>query len=196
MQPAPWFDEVLTEARRGDPAALGDLWRRYSPSVLAYARSRGAAEPEEVTSEVFLGVFQRLGDFRGDEDAFRGLLYTVAQRRVVDEHRRRSSRPPTVPWHTDEDADPLPSAEDHVLQRLGDSWALQVVAALAPDQADVLLLRIFGDLTMEQIAAALGKRVGAVKALQRRGLATLRRQLADRPPPRSVPAATHERRVT
>ena len=40
------------------------------------------------------------------------------------------------------------------------------------------MLRIFGDLTIEQISDILGKRVGAVKALQRRGLESLRRLLA------------------
>jgi RNA polymerase sigma-70 factor (ECF subfamily) len=48
-------------------------------------------------------------------------------------------------------------------------------ALLAPEQADVVILRILGDLTIDQIAAVVGKTPGAVKQLQRRGLATLRR---------------------
>ncbi len=48
------------------------------------------------------------------------------------------------------------------------------------------MLRIFGDLTIDQIAQVLGKREGAVKALQRRGLESLRRLLA-------AEQATHDR---
>ena len=47
------------------------------------------------------------------------------------------------------------------------------IDALAPDQRAVILLRIIGDLTIEEIARAVGKRPGAVKALQRRGLRRL-----------------------
>lgn len=177
------FDEVLAAAQEGDPSALSELWRRYAPTVAAFARAKGAAEPEETTSEVFLGVFGKLGDFRGDEDAFRGFLYTVAHRRVVDEHRRRSRRPETIAWGGDEDHVPLPSAEEEVVKSLGERWALQLVAGLPPDQADVLLLRVFGDLTVEQTAHLLGKRPGAVKALQRRALNALRRTLAEQPGP-------------
>ena len=48
------------------------------------------------------------------------------------------------------------------------------IAELPPDQRAVLLLRIIGDLTIEQIAEAVGKRPGAVKALQRRALGVWR----------------------
>jgi RNA polymerase sigma-70 factor, ECF subfamily len=48
---------------------------------------------------------------------------------------------------------------------------------LSEDQREVVLLRIVGDLSLEQTATALGKRVGAVKALQHRALAALRRIL-------------------
>ena len=50
-----------------------------------------------------------------------------------------------------------------------------VCAQLAPDQRDVVLLRILGDLTVEQVAEMLGKTPGAVKQLQRRGLEAIRR---------------------
>jgi RNA polymerase sigma-70 factor (ECF subfamily) len=50
-----------------------------------------------------------------------------------------------------------------------------LIEALTPAQRDVLLLRIFGGLTVEEVARAVRRRPGAVKALQRRGLETLRR---------------------
>jgi RNA polymerase sigma-70 factor (ECF subfamily) len=50
-------------------------------------------------------------------------------------------------------------------------------AELPDDQRSVLLLRVLADLTVEQIAQVMGKSVGAVKALQRRGLRTLRDRL-------------------
>ena len=56
-----------------------------------------------------------------------------------------------------------------------------MLRALSADQQSVLLLRILGDLTVEETAAVLGKRMGAVKALQRRGLAAVEKRLTARP---------------
>jgi RNA polymerase sigma-70 factor (ECF subfamily) len=48
---------------------------------------------------------------------------------------------------------------------------------LVPDQRDVLVLRLLGRLTVEEVAAALGKTPGAVKALQRRGFGAIGRMI-------------------
>jgi RNA polymerase sigma-70 factor (ECF subfamily) len=50
---------------------------------------------------------------------------------------------------------------------------------ISPDQSEVLLLRIVADLSVDETAAVVGKSYEAVKALQRRGLAALRRQLSE-----------------
>jgi RNA polymerase sigma-70 factor (ECF subfamily) len=52
-----------------------------------------------------------------------------------------------------------------------------LVAVLSPDQRDVVLLRVVADLSVEEVARLLDKREGAVKALQHRALAALRRHL-------------------
>jgi len=64
------------------------------------------------------------------------------------------------------------------MDRIGTEEVHRVLAALSPDQRAVLLLRILGDLSVKDTAAALGKREGAVKQLQRRGLAAVKRELA------------------
>jgi RNA polymerase sigma-70 factor (ECF subfamily) len=54
-----------------------------------------------------------------------------------------------------------------------------VIRRLSPDQQTVLLLRLFAELTIEEVATVIGKRPGAVKQLQRRGLVALRRELRE-----------------
>jgi RNA polymerase sigma-70 factor (ECF subfamily) len=170
---------VLDAARAGSPDALSELWRRYAPGVTAFARSRGAGEPDEVTSDCFLSVFEKLGRFRGAEPDFRAFLYTVAHRRVVDDHRRRSSGVPVRALLDGEDGPAHPSAEDTVVHRSGTGQAWQLLYSLTPDQRDVVALRVFGELSLEEVATVLGKGTGAVKALQRRGLESLRRMLEE-----------------
>jgi len=70
-----------------------------------------------------------------------------------------------------------PSAEQAALSRLSAQRVSQLCEQLVPDQRDVLLLRLVGGLTVEQVAAGVGKSPGAVKALQRRGLAATRKLL-------------------
>jgi RNA polymerase sigma-70 factor (ECF subfamily) len=145
--------------------------------VCGYLRAKGAGDPEASTNEVFLGAFGALADFVGDAAQFRGLLFTIAQRRLVDEFRRRARRPLEVEWSPELDDRLDESAEHHVLAGHGEREARALLDGLPPDQKDVMMLRIFGDLTIEQIAGALDKTPGAVKALQRRGLENLRRRL-------------------
>jgi len=57
----------------------------------------------------------------------------------------------------------------------------RLCAELPDDQRSVLLMRILADLTIEQVAQAMGRSVGATKALQRRGLRTLRTRLETTP---------------
>jgi DNA-directed RNA polymerase specialized sigma24 family protein len=60
------------------------------------------------------------------------------------------------------------------------AWVLTIAAIreLTADQQDVLLLRLVGDLSLEEVARVVGKRLTAVKALQRRGLAALARRIS------------------
>lgn len=80
-------------------------------------------------------------------------------------------------YDPDADRRQAPSAEASVLEQESTQRVHALLDRLAPDQRDVLLLRLVGDLTIEQISQALGKQVGAVKALQRRGLAALAKLL-------------------
>jgi RNA polymerase sigma-70 factor (ECF subfamily) len=64
--------------------------------------------------------------------------------------------------------------EDDALAQVGTETVRRLCALLPDDQRSVLLLRILGDLTVEQVADAMGRTVGSVKALQRRGLRALR----------------------
>jgi RNA polymerase sigma factor (sigma-70 family) len=171
------FDDVLTAAQAGAGWAFEVLYRDLSPVVTGYLRLHGAAEPDDLASETFLGVFTGLAGFRGDEEALRSWVFTIAHRRLIDDWRKRSRRPQL----TDDDADLAllsgGDAEDDALIRVGTEDVHRMCAGLPDDQRSVLLLRVLADLTVEQVAGVMGRSVGSVKALQRRGLRTLRDRL-------------------
>ncbi|HEY6532020.1 MAG TPA: RNA polymerase sigma factor [Acidimicrobiales bacterium] len=173
------FDDVLRRAKEGDNDALGQLYADCSPRVLGYLRTQGIADHEDVAAEVFVSMVRDLQRFNGDEDAFRGWIFTIAQRRLVDERRRRGRRPED-PVEFDAMSDALgsvPTAEREALERLRATGLLEMIEALTPDQRSVLYLRAVGDLTVPDIARTLGKPETAVKALLRRAAATLARRM-------------------
>lgn len=178
----PAFDSVLAAAQSGAPWALERIYASMSPVVAGYLRVQGATDPDDLANEVFLGVFNRIGSFQGSEDRFHSWVFTVAHSRLVDD-RRRSDRRPRL---TDNDHEghldlSAGNAEDDALERLSAQRVRSLCDQLVADQRDVLLLRLMAGLTIEAIAEALDKSEGAVKALQRRGLANLRKILQHDP---------------
>ncbi len=176
------FDEVLAAARQGAGWAFARLYESLAPPVAGYIRAQGAHDAEDLTSEVFLAAFSRLSSFSGDEAHFRSWVFTIAHRRVIDDRRARTRRPPPRSLEeepvTERRGRSSQSAEEDALGAMGMQRVREVLDKLSPDQRDVIALRVIADLSVEQVAAALGKQPGAVKTLQRRALATLRRQLS------------------
>jgi RNA polymerase sigma factor (sigma-70 family) len=168
------FPDVLGAAREGAPWAFERLYEDLAPAVAGYLRVQRAFEPEDLTSEVFLGVFRGLGDFEGSELQFRSWVFMIAHRRLLDE-RRRAARRPALATVDSELNLPGGDTEREALDSLGEQWVQHVAARLSADQRTVLLLRIVADLTAEEVAQITGKSVGAVRQLQRRGLDALRR---------------------
>ena len=171
------FDDVLAAAQAGAAWAFETLYRDLSPAVTGYLRLHGAAEPDDVASETFLGVFTGLSGFRGDEGALRAWVFTIAHRRLVDDWRRRSRRPQVADADADLAGHLGGDVEDDAFTRLGAQDVHRICAVLPDDQRAVVLLRVLGDLTVEQVAQVMGRSAASVKALQRRGLRALRDEL-------------------
>jgi RNA polymerase sigma factor (sigma-70 family) len=173
------FPQVLAAARLGAEWAWTALYRDLVPSVRGYVRARGAAEPDDILGEVFLQVVRDLEGFEGGEREFRTWVFAIAHHRLVDARRREIRRPvQAVPDRVLEDAGDIGDVEDDAIAGLTAARVRELVGRLSPEQQDVLLLRLFGDLTGPEIAAIVDKRPGAVKALIRRGLASLRREIS------------------
>ncbi len=171
------FLTVLGAAQAGGAWAFEKLYRDLAPTVAGYLQVQGAAEPDDLTSEVFIGVFRGLDRFTGSEAEFRSWVFTIAHRRLTDERRRDGRRPRPDELGAETVVVAGGDVEDDALVRLGTARVRELCARLSVDQRDVLLLRLVAGLTVEQVAGTVGKTAGATKALQRRGLAALQREL-------------------
>jgi RNA polymerase sigma-70 factor (ECF subfamily) len=190
MSIGPAFGDVLVAARAGAGWAFEALYRDLAPVVTGYLRLHGASEPDDLASETFIGVFTGLAGFSGDEAGFRSWVFTIAHRRLIDDRRRSGRRPPLADDAAEESREhPGGNVEEEALDRLDSALVQELCGRLPAAQRTVLLLRILGDLSLEQVAEVVGASVASVKGLQRRGLMTLREEIAEDRGPLSAPLA-------
>jgi RNA polymerase sigma factor (sigma-70 family) len=172
------FQSTLLAARAGADWAWEAIYSDLAPRVRGYLIARGAPEPDDVLGETFLQVVRDLASFKGGDREFRAWVFGIANHRFLDDRRRRLRRPvDPEPDASIAAAGPVGDVEEEALDRLASDRVRRIIGGLVPDQRNVLLLRILGGLTVDEVARAIGKRPGAVKALQRRGLAAIRREL-------------------
>jgi RNA polymerase sigma-70 factor (ECF subfamily) len=166
------FDGLLAAAQTGAEWAVAVLYRTYNPRLVRFLNAQQPGEGQDIAADAWLDAARNLRTFSGGEDEFRGWLFTIARRRLVD-HRRRQGRRPSAGWAIlPEPA--VPSAEDAALDaRLGDEAARRIVSVLPALQAEVVLLRVVAGLSVAEVAAIVGRRPGTVRVLQHRALRTL-----------------------
>ncbi|WP_427917855.1 sigma-70 family RNA polymerase sigma factor [Streptomyces sp. cg40] len=183
VRPSPVADSRTDEelARglvAGDEDCLATMYRRWSPLVHTLARrSLGdGTEAEDVTQQVFLGVWRgRLG-FCPERGTIGGWIVGITRRRIADALSARTRRLHLVAAAgaalplADPAADRPEAALDRVL-------VLRELARLPAPQQRVLRLTYYEDLTQTQIARRTGWPLGTVKSHARRGLHQLRRSL-------------------
>lgn len=171
------FQSTLNAARAGAEWAWRALYEELAPAVLRYVRARGAPQPEDVVGDVFVQVVRHISDFDGGSEQFRAWVYTIAHRQLIDGARNRARRPihlsgdDVIVHHG-----PTGDVEQEALQALAQARVDAVLAELTPAQRDVLMLRIVADLSIADVATVLDKAPGAVKTLQARAIAALKRK--------------------
>jgi RNA polymerase sigma factor (sigma-70 family) len=168
---------LLEAARAGCPRAFERLYRQLAGHVASYLRWHRASDPDGLTNDVFAQVHRNLAGFEGDEQGFRSWLFTIAHHRMIDDRRRSTRQPPLQGELVVDDILACGDVEEDAFASLAQDQVRELVSVLSPDQRDVVLLRVVADLSVEDVARLMGKRAGAVKALQHRALASLRRHL-------------------
>jgi RNA polymerase sigma-70 factor (ECF subfamily) len=172
-------DTVLAAAQVGAGWAFERIYEQLAPAVHGYLRSQGIDDPEGAVNDVFLRAFRGLAAFEGSPVAFRSFVFTVAHHLVVDRRRFASRRPREVAVERLPDVGASDDPEHEAIERIGRERLAALLELLTSDQRDVLLLRFVADLSIEEVAAAQGRSVGAVKAMQHRALASVRRLLEE-----------------
>lgn len=172
---------VVAAAQRGDRESFGEIYDEYQLPVYRYAlaRLRSPADAEDAAAETFVAAFRTIGRFQWRGVPFDAWLFRIARSKVTDIQRRSARRGDTSDISTvDPGRLPLePDAATEVVQRETNAALLSTLQTLQPTHQEVLALRFFGGLSLQETAEALGRSTNAVKQLQFRAVTALRERM-------------------
>jgi RNA polymerase sigma-70 factor (ECF subfamily) len=171
-------EELMGRVRGGDQAAFGELYDRHATRAYRVARSvcNSHSQAEDAVQEGFLSLWRARSQYRTGHGTFQAWAMTTVRRRAIDSLRNEAAakRPQVVPL---EDARDARSTDDPHRAAAARKSADDLAAALRrlPDeQAEVVVLAFFGELSHREIAQRLALPPGTVKGRMRLGLEKLR----------------------
>lgn len=178
--PGTEFEPVLAAAQAGAPWALEVLYRALQPSVLGYLRCHEPGSADDLASETWLGVAGGIKRFSGDEDGFRGWVFTIARRRLTDLRRSRGRRRTAPVAPTDLERPASGDVAAQVVDDLaGQALLGEIAGILSPEQLEIVSLRVLAGLDVDAVAEIVSKRPGTVRVIQHRALKRLAEQFGD-----------------
>ncbi len=182
----------IEDLKAGSEVAWNDAVRALGPPLRAFIALRGAPDPDGVLGDVFLDLSRGIDRVEGGWPNVRTLAFVIARRRLVDGVRAALRRPVQPVDTATLDAIPAGDVEQEAIDQLERRWVLDLLDILTPTQRDIITMRFVADLTIREVADITGSTQTAVKANQRRALASLRRHLDLVTPGSSDPRAVHE----
>jgi RNA polymerase sigma-70 factor (ECF subfamily) len=195
-----WADrpeaEVVAAAVDGDRAAFGELWVRHYPAVelFVFGRCGNRHLAEDLAAEAFTRAFRSVSTYEDTGRPYVAFVIAVAKNLVADHFKSAAVRK-TIWWaiagpdygresafsgFDEVDNDRLVNPEAAAVMSETSFQVRQALAALkSPEQAEVLRMRHLDDMSIAEVAAALGIPEGAVKARAWRGCRQLTKTLRE-----------------
>jgi RNA polymerase sigma-70 factor (ECF subfamily) len=170
--------ELLQACRRGEREAFDQLVLRHQREIygLCYRYVNNHEDADDLTQEVFLKAWRAMPRFRGDS-AFSTWLYRIGVNTCLNFRAARRPASQELPQTL---ADPHPGADARVEVEEEASKVREALTRLPDKQRATLILKVYHDLSHEEVAEILGSTVGTVKANLFHALANLRKQMAEK----------------
>ncbi len=172
---------LIQSAQQGDAEACTVLYNRHYDAVYRYCYYRvgDVHLAQDLTSEVFVRMVDKLDTFSVRGRPLLAWLYTIA-RNLITDMQRRQGKAALMPLNEESELH-VGDEEDltrGVERKLEADCLAAALRHLTEEQRQVILLKFMEDLNNGQVARLLGKTEGAVKSLQHRALGALRRAVA------------------
>jgi len=187
IQPVPDSDDdarLVERFRRGETGAFEEIVARHKRTVyLTALRLLSTHEDaDEAAQLAFVRAWKSLAGFRG-ESALRTWLVSIVLN--VAKSMLAARRPHQALEELGDPPSPEAGSEDRARLRQAGARVRRAVAALPPRQREVVVLKVFSEMTHREIADVLGLSVGTVKACLHQAVANLRRGMGAAAPRRA-----------
>jgi RNA polymerase sigma-70 factor, ECF subfamily len=175
--------QLLKRAASGDFEAFGEIYTMYLDRIYRYVfyQVKDKMVAEDLTEEIFVKAWTAIKAYKGERLSFSTWLYRIAHNHIIDHFR-------TAQPHISLDGEALGYAkilgniadpEQDVENRLTQQEVLELVSCLRPAQRQIIILKFIEGLDNREIEQITNKRQGAIRVMQMRALATLRRRLSN-----------------
>ncbi|HET9591023.1 MAG TPA: sigma-70 family RNA polymerase sigma factor [Anaerolineales bacterium] len=173
--------QLVLQAQAGSAEAFGQLYDAYMERIyrFIYFRVEDQQTAEDITSQVFLRAWNNLDRFRLGRTPYLAWLYTIAHNAVIDHYRTRKATTALEDVRLSQ-PDYAEAVENNIDFAVEMSSIKSAMRTLTDDQQQVLTLKFIEGLSNTEIARHLGKREGAIRALQMRGLRALAKLLEEK----------------
>jgi len=174
--------QLLKEAQQGEAEAFGVLYERHAAAIYRYLYAHLGSHPdaEDLTSEVFLRAWQFLPRYHHRGVPFRAFLFRIAHNKLIDHFRQKRNK--TELFHGEERPliDKQNGPAESLLVKMKRLELSGILGELREDYRTVLVLRFISQLSPAETAAVMERSAGAVRVLQHRALAELRKRIGEK----------------
>lgn len=162
---------LVRMAQQGDRDMFAALYEAYNSRIYRYIYFRVPDEAlaEDLTSQVFLKVWEKLHTYQIGQSPFVAWIYRIAHNTVIDYYRTRKAAV-SMEDVKERELSHYDDIEEHLDAQVQSQELRAAMAGLTQDQQQVLLMKFVAGMSTTEIAKKMRKQEGAVRALQMRGL--------------------------
>lgn len=173
-------NSLIKKAQGGEAASFGDLYDHYSKPIYRYVflKTSHKSLAEDITHEVFLSAWQNINNYSFQGFPFSSWLYQIARNRVIDHYRTRKELI-NLDDLEEKNVELVNQSDFQIDQNLTMEKIKAGLSNLPEDQKDVIIMRFINDLSTPEISSIINKSEGAVRLIQHRAIANLKKILND-----------------
>jgi RNA polymerase sigma-70 factor, ECF subfamily len=171
-------EDLVRRAQQQDSEALSRLYEVYFDRVYRYIllRVRNEAEAEDLAQQVFIKMLRSISGYKSQGVPFSSWLFRIAHNQVIDFYRQQGKKA-TVDIEGLQIADNRDDPQSEIEKQVDIAELKKATKKLTAAQQEVISLRFASELSIAECAGIMGKREGAIKALQHSAVLALRKAL-------------------
>ena len=179
-QITPNIQEVVIQAQDGKLGAFTQLYEFFFLEIYRYTfvKIGNIQDAEDLTQEIFLKVIKSINKYREKGTPFSSWLFRIARNTIIDHLRKQQKNMSIVPIENISELKSDNNLEKSAILALNIKEMKEQMDNLSELQKEVLILRFFGQLSLEETSKVISRNVNATKNIQHSALASLRKKIS------------------